>query len=775
MTTEGATDPPPASPSSTAEPTPPSDGEGLTGKGRFRAREAIALAVGLTAYAVLIAELSNLRAQNFFTSAWDLGINQQLLWTTAHGRLLYETADLEFYGAHSFLQVHSTYLAFAVAPLYAAWPTPMTLFAVQAAAFALSGVPLYFLARRTLQRWESTVAILVLYFASFGVLAALMYDFHWESFIPAEFLTFYVLVSQRRFVLALVPFTLGTVTLEVFPFLAGGVLVLALYERAQALGFRWRAVGRDRQCLVLGGLVLVALIAYALVRFFQLFVVPSLLGVPSVSGGGPSGISAVIGFAANTTTLPHSLAYWGLLLCTLGALPLLTPRYLILSIPWFFYSVIVSPVFSSYFGGAQALIAMPALVVAAVYGLRALERLDWGERRSMALVGGALTCLVALTLVAVLPEGSVHLLRYTAGPEFWLPTGLLVLAVVSLAYLLRRAPTKSPPNPRPSHRLQPYAAPGLLAGVVVSILVLDTVLSPFNPSNFAATPIPGYEFQFGTNPSAAEMPWVVHFLPSDAEVLASDRLFPYVANNPNAWPVPWFVISPSSPVPYFPFTPSNLPEYVLADAQEFSLIPAFLQVDLFNASVYGLVAYLYAPSAPGTIYVFEQGFQGTPTVRDIAPAQTTFVFTANNLSIGSSGAVATDAASSYGRVIRSEATGPVAGLLAPIWYGPYRTFLPGNYTVTYSLSGMVTNHSSGSTVVGDVDATWQGAENISSFFREPVNASDLSPAGWTNLTFSFELRYPYPMVEFRGFLALYGGRSIGTISLNTITVVADPA
>lgn len=732
---------------------------------------------GLIVYAAVVTYLSSLRSENFFTGAWDLGINQQLLWTTAHGRLLYEAADLEVYGTHSFLQIHSTYVAFLVAPLYGAWPIPLTLFGLQAAGFASSGILLYLLARSTLQHRPLAFAVLTLYLASFAILAGLMFDFHWEVFLPAEFLAFYLLVYRRRYLLSLLPLALGTLTLEVFSFLAAAVLVLVLFERGQTLGFRWRPVARDQTVRMALLLIVVALVAYGIVRLFQFVVVPGVLGVASVGGGGPQGANAFIGFGANQVTFPHSMGYWLLLLASLAFLPLLSPRHLILSAPWFYFSVFVSPEFSSYFGSSQVFIAMPALIVAATFGLAKLERLDWEEVRTFALIGALLTGLAGLAALALLPSGSVHLLTYTAGPWFWIIAGLLVLAsVVGFSMMSRNASATTPPSRRRlGRRTRRAVVPATLAAIVFTVLVLDTTLSPFPASNFGATPLSGYDFRFGENPTATEMPWLLSHLPADAQVLASNRLFSYVANDPNAWPVPWFVISAKNPAPYFPFTPSNLPQYVLADAQEFYLIPPFLQSDLFNGTIYGLSAYIYASWYPGTIYLFERGYAGSTASQDLGAREPLYVYSPSNLTVGPSGTVVPDPTAGFGSAIVAAPAVSLNATTAEVWSGPGDTFLPGNYTLTFWLKGSATNSSAGTSPIALLDATWTGVQNTSAFFRFPLTASQLSPTLWTRITVMLELAYPYPSVEFQGFLSVNEGKPMGTVELSSVVMTPQPA
>jgi len=70
-----------------------------------------------------------------------------------------------------------------------------------------------------------------------------------------------------------------------------------------------------------------------------------------------------------------------------------------------------------------------------------------------------------------------------------------------------------------------------------------------------------------------------------------------------------------------------------------------------------------------------------------------------------------------------------------------------------------------------VDGTWEGDDNISTFFRIPLNASQLSSTNWTSVTTTLALAYPYPTVELRGYLMLEDGRTFASITLDSIRVV----
>src|SRR5580698_7690161 len=87
------------------------------------------LAVAVVASAVLTFVLANVRLLEFDTTTWDFGIYQQSLWSASHGGPFYEAADWETGGFGSFLQVHSAFVLYLLAPVYGAFPSPELLFA----------------------------------------------------------------------------------------------------------------------------------------------------------------------------------------------------------------------------------------------------------------------------------------------------------------------------------------------------------------------------------------------------------------------------------------------------------------------------------------------------------------------------------------------------------------------------------------------------------------------------------------------------------------------
>lgn len=726
----------------------------------------IALALIVAGFTIALTYLGQLRFENFFTSNWDLGINQQMLWTTSHGRLLYETGDAEFYGLDSILLIHSTYLAFVFVPLYASAPTPETLFALQAAAFVASVIPFYLLARSVIRSRILIFITIGLYLTCFGVLSALFFDFHWEAFIPLEFLSFYYLVQRRRYAWSALAATFGIVTLEVFPFLVGAVALLKLFERYREIPpARWRLL-RDRQARLQFWILGAMAGAYLALRLIQYLVLPLVVAAPGRSAQVSTGITnPLFQLGFTSSTLNASVIYWVLLLAALGFLPLLSARHLILALPWFFDSVFLNPAFSSAFGDQYALVALTGLLVAFLYGVGRLERSVSHRRHGWALP--AIVGLSGIAFVGLAGESSRMLLAGTV------PFGLLILICLPVAVLvvweilpiLRRSRSSGtgiavPPSTPGRSQGRQVAWVGTLLAIFVAF---NFVMSPLNPVNFEATPFPGYAFHAQPNPLAGQMSFLTKYIPPNAVVLASDDLFPYVANNPNAWAVPWFPVVPGSPPLHFPFSSSNLPRYVLVDVAGWDFLPTSMIPPLWNSSVYGLVAYIVYESAPGTVYLFELGYQGPPAMRSVGAIPQTYFFSGTNLAVGPSGHLAGSATGRFGVVIESQNVSPATGPETNMWYGPYRTFLAGSYSLDLNLSGGLNPGGSASRPILHLEV---GPNYLSSVYERQVYLSDLHGSGWTDIRMSFSLAAPYPLVELRGYLDYARGISNGHVTLN---------
>lgn len=716
-------------------------------------KDLLILILVAAAYTAATTFLSYLRYENFYTSNWDLGIAMQALWTTTHGYLMYDTGDFTNLGVHSYLGVNSAFIGIPLSFLYQLIPSAVTLFSIQSAVIALSSIPLFMIASTSMRSRSHAYLLVAVYLSGFALLSGLLYDFHWEAFIPLEYFSFYYLLARRRLVLSLIPFAAGALTLQVFPALAGGVLLLLL------IGSLRHREDTERRWLI-------ALAAYAVLVAATFLAVDALQSaVASPVGSFP--FSSTPLHTAESFIFPlrlslvDSTVYWLLLLASAGFLPLLSPRHLVLSLPWFIESVFLASRFSVSFGAQYSMIALPPLFVAAVAGLSRIRSRKVG---TPSLIAPSICAVSSLVLLATGYSASLLNPDMTLQVAIIIVLSLLALSILvysssfSVRYALRESSKIRKLRGVPAIQVRT-----VITALLLSLLLFNLVMSPLNTENFAAAQYPGYTFRYSTNPAFAQLGRVVDLIPAGSVVVVSNNLMPYIADNPNAYSMMWKPFSYRF-LPDFPFNSTNLPTFVLVDSSEITLLSPAIEETLFNSTIYGLVSYIYQPSYPGTIYLFQKGYSLPPTEIVAVPQPSTYYFNYRNLVVGLSGHVVANRTSMFGHVIEStdgRLTAPSNVNNAAIWYGPYLTFLPGAYRVTMSLSG---TGPSGSALLF-VNSNGSGGPY---YYESTITASQMNGSGWSNITFTINITEPYFLTEFRGYLQYNGSIPAGTVSLNYI-------
>ncbi len=355
--------------------------------------------LGIVVYFAVSFALSWLRAIELQTTTWDQGIYQQALWSAAHGRNFYETADLETGGYHSLLQVHTVFLFYLLAPLYAALPYEATLFAVQSLVVAVAALPLYLLARDITHSSRLGLISAVTYLAWTPTLSSNLYDFHAEAFLPLELIVVVLLWERERYWAGAAVVGVSFATLELAPVLLFFVGVFFLLP-SRVTWLRWRSQAGDRfpwtawvnevrpalrSPRIQASLALAAasLAVYFLLVFVRLDVLNPTLGIsplPSAASGyviGNTPASLGLSFANIPLGFYSKITYWVVIVALLGFVPFLAPRALILSLPWFGFTMLSSNLNYVQLGFQYGFIAAAPMLVAFVYGLpRAVALID---------------------------------------------------------------------------------------------------------------------------------------------------------------------------------------------------------------------------------------------------------------------------------------------------------------------------------------------------------------------------------------------------------------
>jgi len=219
---------------------------------RFGLLRVTVLAVLFAAYFITCSLLIH---RSYHSNGWDLGLFDQVIWNTAHGRTFqYSFRDISYAGDHW----QPVLIAFAPLKWLVGGPEPLLI--IQGIALAGAAVPLYLAVKRMAGVGGAWLLVLA-FLLSLGVHRSVAFDFHPESLAPVlAFTALWSLVNSRRAV-----FTVSATAILLLK--EDAVFLVLALAWISAFGF-----GRKRQA------ALVASIAMIYGAVVTLFVMPHFRG-----------------------------------------------------------------------------------------------------------------------------------------------------------------------------------------------------------------------------------------------------------------------------------------------------------------------------------------------------------------------------------------------------------------------------------------------------------------------------------------------------------------
>lgn len=211
------------------------------------------LYVFILVYIVVYLVLTFYRHRHFHTAGYDLAIEDQVVWNTAHGRWYGSSIEVR-----NFLGDHFSPLIALLAPFYWLKPTVYWLLGFQTIALALGAVPVFRLALRRLQSpmMAAGFALVYLLYPSVGTIN--LFDFHWEATVIPLLLAAVEAADRENWRAMSVWLVLALVGKEEIGLTIGLFgLWLALRKREYRWGLGWMATG-----LVYSFVVLLVLIPF---------------------------------------------------------------------------------------------------------------------------------------------------------------------------------------------------------------------------------------------------------------------------------------------------------------------------------------------------------------------------------------------------------------------------------------------------------------------------------------------------------------------------------
>lgn len=433
----------------------------------------LAVAAAL-AYALYFSVSTINNHQNFGTSAFDLGIETNLVWNAIHFGPLFRSSPLGggmMHGGH-----HQTYFAYLIGPIYALVPRAETLLVVQSSFLGAAVIPLFLLARRRLG--SAMALILSLCFVLYAPLhGANLYDFHYQPFGVFFILLLAYLMESGRSFKAIFPILLVTLSVRE-----------DIGAMAGALGgyflFSGKRPGAGLAMALIGSTYFVAQKLYVMPELFlngqSSFAFMYQLLLPAGEPGFGGVIKTALGnplFTLHTIMDQAKLVYVAQLFVPLALLPLRRSAALLLLLPGFVFTLLSTQY--------QALIMTSFQYTA-----------YWTPMAFLALV----YALEALRQREEAPAGALH---------------------------------AAPPWSRPSH---PLASSWLLAVGVASVLTslrygaifqVELARGAFDPVHLRETQ--------ESRQNLADFKALASQIPADAKVAASEWLISHLANRRDAY------------------------------------------------------------------------------------------------------------------------------------------------------------------------------------------------------------------------------------------------
>lgn len=146
------------------------------------------------AWAVYVSYGTIARHHRFFTHAFDMGIQENLIWNLSHGYGWYSSVM----GNIHYLGNHTSFIYLLLVPFYRLFSASETLLIAQAVVLAAASVPLFLFARRVLESDLIAFLIAACYLMSPAIQGGAFYDFHELCFSPLLFFSVLYFCSTNK-------------------------------------------------------------------------------------------------------------------------------------------------------------------------------------------------------------------------------------------------------------------------------------------------------------------------------------------------------------------------------------------------------------------------------------------------------------------------------------------------------------------------------------------------------------------------------------------------
>ena len=350
------------------------------------------LLVAILTYTAVLSYVTILKHNLFLTTAWDLGIYEQSIWSTVNaGKFFWYTIELPINPSGCFFGIHFSPVLFLVLPIYKLFQSTATLLVLQSFVVSLGAVPLYLIGVHELKNRDYALFFSFLYLIYPPLIGLNLFDFHTQAFLPVFFFSAFYFFVKRKFVPYFVFVILALSVVEFVPFL---VLFLGLYVfwvgwkeiKNSGKSFNYRLLFRGTMAVAVLTVVL-AVSWYVAARMAIFYFNPSVLPNRNwVQLGDP--VHNPLGLLWSAVTNPLltlqlvsssaglKLIFLFGVLAPVGFLSFLDLPSLLIGAPWFLAAFLSNyPPYFSVIGYQYVAFVIPFVFISAVRGSRNLPNL----------------------------------------------------------------------------------------------------------------------------------------------------------------------------------------------------------------------------------------------------------------------------------------------------------------------------------------------------------------------------------------------------------------
>lgn len=243
----------------------------LSSKKAGRDTSELTIYLMILVYTAIFSYFTLLKHYAFRSYAWDLGINNQALWTTLNsGKLFYYTPELFFNSSGSYFGLHFSPILFLLLPVYAIYQSPENLLVFQSFIVALGTLPLYWFARDTLNSKLVAVGFSLAYLLYPPLQGANWFDFHVQAFLPLFFFSAMYYMKKEKWTKY---FLFIVLALSIAENVSLVVLFFGLYGVLKYRSLLLKSLGQkklaDKKALVPLVTIAVALVWILIARWIQ--------------------------------------------------------------------------------------------------------------------------------------------------------------------------------------------------------------------------------------------------------------------------------------------------------------------------------------------------------------------------------------------------------------------------------------------------------------------------------------------------------------------------